>query len=229
MTRPTLTRGPKAKFVTNTRLETAAVPVTIFYWLGSDALSGLDRYWVQQSLNGAPFGTIKLSSPLATAVVRQLTAGTTYQFQARVVDVAGNTSTPALQTPPFRALLFSEVDAGIAYSAGWVRKGHSYAHGGAVTYATTAGASATFSFSGTSVAWISTRDTNRGQAEVFVDGVSQGIVDLYAATLQGRRIVFSKNDLAPGAHTLQIVVLGTHHPSSGGTRVDLDVLAMLGP
>jgi subtilisin-like proprotein convertase family protein len=234
-TKPTMTRGPVHKFVTNTRLETAAIPVTIFNWLGTDPdpgpgaeqdPSGLASYWTQQSLNGAAFTTITPPSPLATATSRQLTPGKTYRFQTRAVDVAGNTSNPSIGSQ-FAVSAFDELNGAIAYSAGWVRRGQAYAYGGAVKYATAANSTATFTFTGTNVAWVSTRDTNRGQALVSIDGGTPVVVDLYASTLQGRRIVFSANGLTNGPHTITIQVLSTKNPASTGTRVDIDLIATL--
>jgi hypothetical protein len=66
-------------------------------------------------------------------------------------------------------------------------------------------------------------------AEVRIDGVLVATVDLYHATLQGRRIVFAADGLAPGAHTLEIRTLATANPASTGTRVDLDAVLVLAP
>src|SRR5205823_1200420 len=99
------------------RLDTAAIPVTIFNWLGADAgvaASGLTRYFGQQRINGGAFSTITLPAPLATATSRQLSAGSSYQFQVSAVDAAGNTSSPAAGTS-FSVTAFDESNAAISY------------------------------------------------------------------------------------------------------------------
>ena len=88
-------------------------------------------------------------------------------------------------------------------------------------------ATVTATFTGANVACVATLDRDRGKAEVRVDGGAPVIVDLYSATLQGRRIVFAANGLAAGQHTIQIRVLGQKHSASSGTRVDVDALLVL--
>ncbi|NOU87761.1 hypothetical protein GC102_18580 [Paenibacillus sp. LMG 31460] len=44
-------------------------------------------------------------------------------------------------------------------------------------YTKTTGASVTFTFTGSSVTWIGVRNTNRGKANVYIDGVLQAVVD----------------------------------------------------
>ena len=95
-----------------------------------------------------------------------------------------------------------------------------------------AGQKAAFTFDGTSVSWISTKGRNRGIAEVWL-GINGGPlvraarVDLYATATLPRQMVFNRNGLPDGTHTLEIRVLGTRNPASGGTRVDIDAFAVI--
>jgi hypothetical protein len=57
---------------------------------------------------------------------------------------------------------------------------------------------------------------------VRLDGVLMGTVDLFNGALQARRLVFVRNGLAPGNHTLTVRVLNTRARASTGTRVDVD-------
>ena len=86
------------------------------------------------------------------------------------------------------------------------------------------GATATFSFNGTGVAWVAPKARKRGKAKVFIDGVKVAIVDLYAKSFTDRRVVFATDGLAAGAHTLKIWVKHT----SGRPRVDIDGFLVLG-
>jgi hypothetical protein len=83
-------------------------------------------------------------------------------------------------------------------------------------YATKAGASVTFRFTGRAVGWVSVRATSRGNARVTIDGTYAKAVYLYGSTAY-RRLVFARN-LTPGPHTMKITVLGT----SGRPRIDVD-------
>ena len=73
----------------------------------------------------------------------------------------------------------------------------------AARYSKTKGATATLTFTGTDVAWVSTRDTNRGKAKVYIDGVKQAVVDLKASAPKANVIVFSAGGLTAGQHTIQ--------------------------
>ena len=87
------------------------------------------------------------------------------------------------------------------------------------------GAWAKFSFTGSSVAWVTTRGTTRGKAKVYVDGVYAATVNLWASSGHSRSIVFARNWSTSGAHTIRIVVVGT----AGHPRVDIDAFVRLTP
>jgi hypothetical protein len=74
------------------------------------------------------------------------------------------------------------------------------------------GATATFTFNGTSVSWIGCEKSSAGGvANVFIDGVFQQEVRLHQSyPIEGYQMtVFRKDGLAPGQHTLQVVVTST--------------------
>jgi hypothetical protein len=72
----------------------------------------------------------------------------------------------------------------------------------------TAGATVTFSFTGTSVAWIGARASGTGVARVSVDGVFVTEVDTFAYYEEIRVPMFGISGLAAGSHTLTIEVTG---------------------
>ena len=91
--------------------------------------------------------------------------------------------------------------------AGW--SGGSALIGGSAVESSTAGASITFSFTGTSVRWIGARGRNGGIAQVLVDGVEVKRVDLfYRPNDEFSTPCFTIYGLTPGPHTLTIVVTG---------------------
>jgi hypothetical protein len=91
-----------------------------------------------------------------------------------------------------------------------------------------AGASATFTFTGTSVSWIGDRSRNHGIAEVKLDAEPLVLVDTYADVLgDSQRTAFSRSGLTPGTHSLTIKVLDrtTVAPGSpGGARIVIDAI-----
>jgi hypothetical protein len=108
---------------------------------------------------------------------------------------------------------FSETSSKITYRGTWRTAGFSGYAGNAAKYATKAGASATFAFSGSKVVWYGPIGPTRGNARVLVDGTYLKTVNLYARSFTARKAVFSRSWSSAGAHTLTIEVLGTAgHP-----------------
>jgi len=61
-----------------------------------------------------------------------------------------------------------------------------------------------------------------GEFEVWLDGVSQGVYDLYRH--DGDPVTIPFGGLAPGQHTITATNLGTSHPNSSGTRMIVDYI-----
>jgi hypothetical protein len=186
----------------------------------------VDRYFLQGRTNGGALTNLTLPSPLAPSDRRYLAPGHTYLFQISSVDAANNVSNPAVG-PTVALELHQETAA--TYSAGWEPRSHAFASGGGTRATSVTNATASYTFTGTDIAWISTRADNRGQATVSIDGGPATLVDLYNATLQGRRIVFAATGLTDGPHTLTVTVLGLKNAASSGFRVDIDAFAVLNP
>ena len=62
-----------------------------------------------------------------------------------------------------------------------------------------------------------------GIARVYLDGVLQGTVDLYAPTSQPQQQLFLSPLLAPKGHLLVIQVTGERNPSAADSRISFDV------
>jgi predicted CXXCH cytochrome family protein len=117
---------------------------------------------------------------------------------------------------------FEESSPNVTWTGVWNNYSSSSYSGGATKYTDQPGATATLSFNGTSVTLISAETANRGIAKVYVDDVYQQEIDLYSATIQYQRAVYTKSGLVPGAHTIKIEATGTKNPSSSNYYVDVD-------
>jgi Transglycosylase-like domain len=100
----------------------------------------------------------------------------------------------------------------IAYAGPWPIARFGGYTGGKVKYSVRDGATATFTFTGRSVAWVGPLGPTRGRARVFVDGVAVGIVNLRRSSFQARATLFRKAWATAGAHTLTIKVIGSGRP-----------------
>ena len=124
-------------------------------------------------------------------------------------------TTAALAAPATASPLryYSEKSTAIAYAGSWATASHPRYVGGAATYATKPGSTATFTFTGTKVIWYGPVGPTRGQARVLVDGVYVKTVNLNSSTFTAHKAVYSRAWATAGRHTVQIDVVGTAgHP-----------------
>jgi hypothetical protein len=113
-------------------------------------------------------------------------------------------------------------ETSLTYSGSWRRAQHSGYSGGAVNYATAAGATARFRFTGKSITWTGPVGPTRGKANVYVDGKLVKTVDLYSATYRARVAVFTATWGSTSKHTIAIKVVGT----KGRPTVAIDSLVL---
>ena len=108
---------------------------------------------------------------------------------------------------------YSETSRAITYTGPWRSAGHRGYAGGAVRYATAAGATASFTFTGKKVIWYGPVGPTRGQARISIDGAQVTTVNLQRGSFVARKAVFAKGWATAGKHTLVIEVVGTAgHP-----------------
>jgi hypothetical protein len=183
------------------------------------AVSNSHRYEVQRRVDGAdwtllgkPYGT-KLDTNAWPAQRNQ------FRVRARVGGTwrAWRTGTSSILEP-------HEPTEGVALSGAWFEAPLSTPYSEIPMYSTQAGATATLEFTGRSVAWISTRATNRGKARISIDGSVVKTIDLRAGITKQQQVVFAYSWATAGDHTIEIEVLGK--PSSR-PRVDLDALIVI--
>ena len=211
---------PSTRLWSGRTLGTTTVPVRVL-WSATDP-SGLASTALQKSSNDGAWTTVGLASATAQAADSSIPIGGTGRQRVRATDRRTNTS-DWVPGGLVRASVYQQSSSAVTWTGTWHTTGWSSASGGSVRYATSRGASATFSFTGSSVAWVAAKGSTRGSVWVYVDGAYAGSVSLYAATGQSRAMVFARNWSTVGSHTLKIVVAGT----AGHARVDVDAFARL--
>jgi hypothetical protein len=120
-----------------------------------------------------------------------------------------------------------QTDPLIAYTGTWVNFANSGASAGSYLYADSA-ASATIYFNGTRLDWIATKGVTMGLATVSLDGGAALTVDLYNAVVVRQKTAWSTGILPAGPHKLVIRWTGKRSVASGGTRVNIDALDVVG-
>ena len=190
-------------------------------WSASDP-SGISKYALQRQVDGGGWASVGLSSATATNVVQGAEFGHVYRYRAIATDGNGNTGSWSYG-PSFRAYLVQESGSGIAWSSGWTDTADNTASGGRLRFAKTSGAAVTYTFTGSSVAWVASRGPDRGSAKIYVDGAYMTTVNLYAASFSTKQVVYSVAWGSNGTHRIGILALGTAlHP-----RVDVDAFVRL--
>jgi hypothetical protein len=189
-------------------------------WSAATDASGIKSYQLQRRKGTGSWVTVTLPSPTATSVDVPLAPNGSYRFRLRATDNASNTSAWLTVGPKTLGML-QETSTAITYSGTFRRAALTGASGGYVRHASAAGRIAKLTFSGSSVAFVTTLAKARGKAEVWLDGTKVATLDLYAATTQKKRIAWAAS-LTPGGHTLEIRVLGTKRAAATKATVDVD-------
>ncbi|MBL7254138.1 N-acetylmuramoyl-L-alanine amidase [Actinoplanes sp. LDG1-01] len=170
--------------------------------------------------DGVALGSVGLTRPLAinlgtAARSRDVAAppNRATPFTVRALDRAGNATSATITRTPW---VVSEVSAQRRGSWRTLRNGGYL--GGTAVAGSTRGASASFTFTGTSAALVFSRGPGAGRVGVFLDGRPQGMVDLRSASSEPRRIAWSRSWAGGGEHTVRVVVEGT--PGRPGVALD---------
>jgi hypothetical protein len=133
-------------------------------------------------------------------------------------------------TLPSAGAHVEESDARVTLSGAWGPSNPRFGwSGGFARQSTVAGATASFTFVGTSVRWIGHRSTSAGIALVKVDGGPAIKVDLYAKPFQVRTPVLTLYGLSAGQHTLTIEVTGERDSRASSNVVVVDAFEVEPP
>ena len=187
-------------------------------WTGSDDASGVARYELQRSRDGAAWTPTTLPNVMAGQVDVILGYGPRYQFRARAIDRAGNAGA-WVNGPTVTPALVEETSTGIAWSTGWTRTALAGASGGFVRASSVIGAKATLTFTGRGVALVAAVAPGRGTARVYSGSTLVATIDL-DRPLTPRAVVFAWTWSAVAPRTIRVVVVGDG-------RVDVDAFVIL--
>ncbi len=220
-TAPTAT-SPAASLRAAARLSGTSLPVHLA-WSGADTGgAGIARYEAARSVDGGATWT-SLSTSLTTPAFDLLaTPSGTVRYRVRSVDRAGNVGAWA-GGPSLAPLLLQQTSASIRYGRTWSTSTSTSYSGGSTRYSTVAGASATYTFTGRSIAYVASRSTTRGKVKIYVDGTYLTTVDLYGSPTGHRVLIWQKTWSTAASRTIKLVAVGT----TGRPRIDLDAFAVL--
>lgn len=181
--------------------------------------SGADQYELQASRDGEPWQLVVRKAGLKHKVLAW--PGATYRYRVRARTNGQwrtwRTSYAYAATPE----MGNDTHAVLIGSWQYETIGNAYSE--KVSYSNQAGARARLDFTGRSVSWIATKGPTRGRARVYIDGRLATTIDLYASSARHRQTVYRRSWPNPGAHRIEIEVVGT----AGRPRVDVDALVYI--
>ena len=115
---------------------------------------------------------------------------------------------------------YEEGDPLFVYTGTWAIRSMAYASAGQARRSNVAGNAASLTFDGT---WVSVglgTGADAGYVEVFIDGVSQGILDTYRNGNSVTTYVY--DSLSPATHTISLTVLGARNDWASNSFVYVD-------
>ncbi|MEI2725959.1 MAG: malectin domain-containing carbohydrate-binding protein [Verrucomicrobiota bacterium] len=114
-------------------------------------------------------------------------------------------------------------DTALDFQGTWREEADPDALGERLHVSESAGAAMSAQFEGNQVRLIGRADPSGGLADVFLDGEKQLVpIDGWNPTPRSQQVLYSRNGLAAGPHTLKIVARGEQNPYATGARIYLD-------
>jgi hypothetical protein len=223
-------------------IQNSTLPVDLT-WTGTGTSSQLEMATGATTASLGAFTAVPLTPTSATSTRVRLAMGTAaagkaYQFRVR--SCVGAVCSAWMNGPKFTLQPID--DAGIApglWKGTWANVANAGYYGGTVKRSSTSAGvtlapAVTFTVSG-NAAWVSTLGPDQGLAQVQVDGGKPEVVDMYSPTIQTGRVVWARDALAAGTHTITLTVLGkksTVNPNACNTgakcaQVDVDMATLI--
>ena len=214
--------APVTAVISPATLGSTTMSVRVTWPPATDVGTGVKSYQLQESASGGTYRSVTLSPASTRSVARSVTLTRSYRYRVRAVDAVGNVG--AWVTGPSMVFgRYQETATSVAYGGSWSLSSSSSFYGGKARFTGGAGATATFTFTGSSVGWLAALGPTRGSATVAVDGVAVSAVSLHSSRTTYRRMVFARSWPTVGPHTVTITVLRT----AGHPRIDLDAFIVI--
>jgi arylsulfatase A-like enzyme len=192
-------------------------------WTGRDDV-GIVRYDVYER-SGTTGAQVFVQSMLTTTYTKNVARGTTYCYQVRAFDAAGNMGVGQERCS---GVPFDDADPQIVPTGDVARIGSANAFTGTLSVLDGAGEQLSYSFTGRKVGIVTRRDASSGMADIFLDGAFMTRVDLYSATARDKVLAWERV-VSDGPHTVTIVWTGARNAAASGTSLSVDGIGSIGP
>src|SRR4051794_8718222 len=168
------------------------------------------------------------------------------------IEVTGRKSREASSSSPAKVVVDAfevepqivshaqDADPDVTYSAGWSMAPDAFGWSGGVAHnageplpgahvTDKAGATVTFKFRGTSIAWSGYSGPDAGIALVSVDGGDPKEVDTYSSEVKVQQVAFTAGGLTDTPHTLTIKATGRKNAASSAAKIFVDAFDVTTP
>ncbi len=190
-------------------------PIVRLAWTGADAGTGVDHFELGRQVDGGAW--VSLGAITATHVDAALGSGHDYRFRVRAFDGVGNVSGWAMGST-FHISGYQDTTSTVHYVGRFaLSRSTSYA-GGTTHYASTAGKTASLTFTGRQVVFAAPTGPSRGSAKVYINGKYSKTISLYSSTNQASTVLGVWAWSTGARRTITLKIVGTH----GHARVDID-------
>lgn len=116
-------------------------------------------------------------------------------------------------------------DGNLQFKGKWTTTSNRAAWGGAVRTTSRSGSAMEFSFNGNQLRLVGAVGPAGGKADVYVDGVRQLVgIDFWNPRELQQQVVYYRNGLSQGQHTVRIVAQSDRNPLSKGTLIAVDAV-----
>jgi len=213
-------RAPVSRLYAPATLGPTTTPVRTS-WSATDSC-GVSGYTLERKVLGGARAVQSLPGVPTTSTRQALRLGSTQRYIVSAADGAGNRS-GWVYGPYIEPLVTQQSSTSVRFGGRWRTASSRGYSGGTTRYASAAGASASYTFTGSSVGWVTEMGPTRGSAKVYIDGIHTATINLHSSAPIMRRIAYAFTWTHQGIHTITIVALGT----AGDPRVDVDAFVRL--
>ena len=215
-----LAARPRPGFLPGTQVGFDTAPVQLL-WVGDPAPP--ECAFQLNRLAGGERTPVELRTDRAQSATISALAGVRQQYLVRAAACDGPFGAWAWG-PAFALGIVPDSSPRLEAGHNWLQAPLPGAQGGTVRFAVARGSTMSFTFTGRAVAWVAPRRPIDGDAAVSLDGHRIAVVNLHAASLELRRVVWAARFQQSGTHRVTITVVGT----PGHPRVDVDSFLVLG-
>jgi hypothetical protein len=187
-------------------------------WAATDAGTGVVGVEVQERVDGGAWSAVSGGMPAAGQVRHLAPAGSTFAWRYRATDANGNVS-GWRETRTYTAARREESAVQVSWRGAWTTRWNAVFSAGRARSTRSAGARATFAFTGRSVAWVGRTGPGGGSAQIRVDGVLVATVSSRSSTT-AHRVVRWVGQVPAGPHRIEIRAVGDG-------RIDVDAFLVL--